>query len=156
MEQITIVILIALCITLFVGLFFTRRDLKRERRERIFQESFQERVQAWVMDCMPNTTKIERAHRFLEEALELVQACGCKPREVELLVDYVFNRSIGNKEQEVGGVLLTLAALCSIHQLDMRDAGNKELLRVWIKKEVIKAKHDSKPSHSPLPGSVPE
>lgn len=35
--------------------------------------------------------KVERNHRFIEEALELIQATGITQEEVYELVDYVFN-----------------------------------------------------------------
>mgnify|MGYP006958842284 CR=1 FL=1 len=58
--------------------------------------------------------KAERSHRFLEEALELVQACGCSASEAHQLVDYVFGRAVGHASQEAGGVMVTLAALCLV------------------------------------------
>lgn len=94
----------------------------------------------------------ERNHRFLEEALELVQACGCTASEAHQLVDYVFDREIGEQRQEVGGVMVTLAALCLANALDMHDAGEVELARIWTKVEAIRAKQAAKPKHSPLPG----
>ena len=77
-------------------------------------EQFQYRVKPWMDKCFGSTIskdRIERNHRFLEEALELVQACECTAEEAHQLVDYVFSRPIGDKPQEVGGVMVTLAAL---------------------------------------------
>ncbi|RQS15519.1 hypothetical protein DIE07_03565 [Burkholderia sp. Bp9002] len=37
-------------------------------------------MQPWMLECFGAaiaTDRMERNHRFLEEALELVQACGC-------------------------------------------------------------------------------
>jgi hypothetical protein len=64
---------------------------------------FQERVNAWMLECFGpaiSADTVERNHRFLEEALELVQACGCTQSEAHLLVDYVFGRPAGEKFQE--------------------------------------------------------
>lgn len=94
---------------------------------------------------------VERNHRFLEESLELVQACGCTKDEAHELVEYVFNRSIGEKNQEVGGVIVTLAALCLAQNLDMHEAAETELARIWTKVEEIRAKQAAKPKYSPLP-----
>lgn len=116
--------------------------------------SFQQRVEPWMMECfgaMISGDKEERNHRFLEEALELVQACGCTQNEAHQLVDYVYGRSVGDKEQEVGGVMVTLAALCLAQNLDMHAAGETELKRIWTKVEQIRAKQAAKPKHSPLP-----
>lgn len=96
----------------------------------------------------------ERNHRFLEEALELVQACACTQSEAHQLVDYVYGRAVGEKYQEVGGVMVTLAALCLAQQLDMHDCGEVELARIWTKVEQIRAKQAGKPKHSPLPQHV--
>ncbi|UYY77762.1 IS110 family transposase [Sphingomonas sp. R1] len=120
-------------------------------------ESFQQRVQPWLMACfgeMIAGDREERNHRFLEEALELVQACGCSASEAHQLVDYVFGRDIGEPTQEVGGVMVTLAALCLANGLDMHANGETELARIWTKVEAIRAKQAAKPKHSPLPQHV--
>lgn len=118
------------------------------------QASLQARVEPWLMACFGHEIsgdKIERNHRFLEEALELVQACGCTRDEAHQLVDYVFGRPVGEAFQEAGGVAITLAALCRAQGLDMHEAGEAELARIWTKVEQIRAKQAAKPKHSPLP-----
>jgi len=115
---------------------------------------FQARVQPWLMVCFGAEIagdREERNHRFLEEALELVQACNCTADEAHQLVDYVFGRDIGEPAQEVGGVMVTLAALCLANGLDMHANGETELARIWTKVEAIRAKQAAKPKHSPLP-----
>jgi hypothetical protein len=124
-------------------------------------DTFQQKVQPWMMECfgpeISADTK-ERNHRFLEEALELVQACICTKTDAHLLVEYVFNRPEGEKSQEVGGVMVTLAALCLAQQLDMHEAGDVELARIWTKVEQIRAKQASKRAlfNSPLPSGEAE
>lgn len=116
---------------------------------------FQRRVHDWIVACFGEeigADKVERNHRFLEESLELVQSLGCSQSEAHQLVDYVFNRDIGQPFQEVGGVMNTLAALCTASHLDMEMCGDTELTRVWGKVEQIRAKQKAKPKHSPLPG----
>ena len=118
--------------------------------------TFQGRVQQWMLECFGaeiSADKVERNHRFLEEAIELVQATGCTAYEAHQLVDYVYGRPIGEPEQEVGGVMITLAALCLANGLSMHDSGEAELARIWTKIEQIRAKQDTKPKHSPLPQS---
>jgi len=115
---------------------------------------FQSRVNPWLMACfgaMIAGDREERNHRFLEEALELVQATGCHQSEAHQLVDYVYGRDIGEPAQEVGGVMVTLAALCLANGLDMDAAAETELARIWTKVEAIRAKQAAKPKHSPLP-----
>ncbi|MGK5031507.1 hypothetical protein [Janthinobacterium sp. MDT1-19] len=122
-------------------------------------DSFQSRVQPWMMECFGaaiSADGAERNHRFLEESLELVQACGCTASEAHQLVDYVYGRPVGERAQEVGGVMVTLAALCLAQGLDMHAAGETELARIWTKVEAIRAKQAAKPKHSPLPAAAPQ
>ncbi len=130
-------------------------QLERElARAELPRPSYQERVGEWLIFCFgPDIAadKTERNHRFLEEALELVQACGISREECLQLVDYAFSRPAGSPEQEVGGVMTTLASLCRAHGMDMADAGETELRRVWGKIETIRAKQAAKPRNSPLP-----
>jgi len=120
--------------------------------------AFQLRVVDWMMEtfsmevCRDTT---ERNHRYLEESLELVQAMGCTQAEAHMLVDYVFGRPAGEPEQEVGGAMVTLAALCAAADFSMRECGERELSRCWQNIERIRAKQAGKPRHSPLPGPTP-
>lgn len=119
---------------------------------------FQKRVVNWLMECFSMEVcrdGTERNHRFLEESLELVQSLGCTASEAHQLVDYVFGRPVGEPDQELGGVQVTLAALCFPHDLDMDAARERELARVWTKIDKIRAKQAAKPKHSPLPEHVP-
>jgi hypothetical protein len=116
--------------------------------------NFQGQVGAWMRACFGeeiSADKVERSHRFLEEALELVQACGCTQEDAHALVDYVFGRPGGEPAQEVGGVAVTLAALCSANDIDMIDAAETELESVWTRIDQIQKKQASKPKFSPLP-----
>ncbi len=124
------------------------------RMGEVSMREFQVRVEMWLARCFGiaiAADTIERNHRFLEEALELVQACGCTSSEAHQLVDYVFSRPTGEKKQEVGGVCTTLNALCSAHGIIVEDAANAELLRNWGNIDKIRAKQAAKPKHSPLP-----
>lgn len=117
---------------------------------------FQEHVRIWTKYCFGlevANDKTERNHRFLEEALELVQACGCTAEDAHKLVDYVFGRPVGERSQEVGGVMVTLAALCGAQKLDMMECGQIELDRVNTDEMIakIRAKQAAKPKIGPLP-----
>lgn len=119
------------------------------------EESFQAEVGRWMLECFGEeiaADRIERADRFLEEALELAQTIpGFTVERARALVEYVFARPVGERGQEVGGVGVTLAALCNTYDLNISDEWQRELARVWTKIEAIRAKQASKPTGSALP-----
>ncbi len=102
--------------------------------------AFQQRVAPWMDACFgpeSSSDRLERGDRFLEEALELLQS-GNYPRErIAALTDYVFDRPQGEINQEVGGVMVTLAAYCLAFGIDMHGAGETELARIWTKVEMF-------------------
>jgi len=115
---------------------------------------FQQRVARWLAACFPRSAcddQDERMHRFLEEALELAQACGCSRKDAYQLIEYVFSRPVGRPELEAGGVMVTLAGLCSAAGIDMQDAADRELESNWRRIEAIRRKQANKPVGSPLP-----
>jgi hypothetical protein len=70
--------------------------------------AFQGGVGDWMKSCFTEEIiqdKLERSDRFIEESLELVQACGYSADRAHALVDYVFNRPVGEPFQETGGVI---------------------------------------------------
>ncbi len=116
--------------------------------------NFQARVWDWMQACFGYAISmdgIERNHRFFEESTELVQAKGMTREEAHQLVDYVYNRPVGEVDQEVGGVMVTLAALCLADGTSMMDCGETELSRIWTKVDQIRAKQANKPKFGPLP-----
>lgn len=123
---------------------------------------FQGRVAGWMLECFTPAIAadtLERADRFIEEALELAQT---EPQftadRAHALVDYVFSRPVGEPHQEVGGVMVTLAALCGPNRLDMMGCAETEYDRI-SKPEVIakiRAKQAAKPTGSALPVAHPQ
>lgn len=116
--------------------------------------TFQARVLRWMLACFGpqiSADKVERNHRFYEEATEAVQAGGMTENEAYQLVQYVYGRPSGTLHQEVGGVMVTLAALCSAHDVNMLQAAEDELTRVWTKIADIRAKQAAKPKGSVRP-----
>jgi hypothetical protein len=98
--------------------------------------------------------KEERGFRFLEESLELVQSTGCSKEDAHKLVDYVYGRPVGEIAQEVGGVSVTLAALCQANGVSWEAAAVDEYRRINTREAMLKIqqKQLTKPQRSPLPG----
>lgn len=125
--------------------------------------SFQRRTADWMHSCFEGNLDIinntsERHARFIEEALELSQAGGLSKESAQILLDYVYSRPVGELSQEVGGVGVTLAALCNAHSISMEQSFEAELARISdpATQARIREKQRTKPAHSPLPGSYPE
>jgi hypothetical protein len=111
---------------------------------------FQEGVARWVGAAFGERVAMdprERAFRFLEEALELVQAAGLRSSDATRLVNYVYERPVGVVAQEVGGVMVTLAALCAAFYLDLEFCALAELERAERRTDEIRARQAEKPHH---------
>jgi len=116
---------------------------------------FQARAWGWITACFGSGDSCSlrvRGWRFAEEAIELGQAIGITAEEHHRLVDYVHGRPAGDPAQEIGGVMLTLAGLATAAGLDVEQAAETELARVWRKIDVIRAKQAAKTVDGPLPG----
>lgn len=133
---------------------------RRAVEQRLLKPGFQSEVADWMLTCFGEeiaADRIERADRFIEEALELAQAIpGFTVERARALVEYVFNRPVGEIWQEVGGVGVTLAALCNTYDVNISDEWERELARVWTKVDVIRAKQATKPVGSALPMTIQE
>lgn len=118
--------------------------------------NFQPRVGDWMLQCFtPDIAedKVERGDRFLEEVFELLQWMGYDPARIEPVKNYVWGRPVGEGPQEVGGVMVCLAALCNACEIDLGVAAETELARIMVPEimEKIRAKQAAKPKMSPLP-----
>ncbi|WP_318868527.1 hypothetical protein RWE87_13540 [Sinorhizobium meliloti] len=117
--------------------------------------TYQDAVAKWLLSTFGEkiaNDPDERNQRFLEEAVELVQSLGATKQECHELVDYVFSRSKGEPAQEVGGVIVCLAALCNVAGLDMLECSLTELDRIdnALTMDKIKQKHKGKPKFGRL------
>lgn len=118
---------------------------------------FQHAVTLWMEYCFgrasDGTKKNIRNFRFYEEATELVQAAGMTREEAHRQVDYTFDRPPGVPAQELGGVMVTLAAWAATHGLQMSEHGPAELMRIDTPEMVakIRAKQASKPGEGGPP-----
>jgi hypothetical protein len=113
----------------------------------LYLAPFQTRVAAWVFETFGDDlrhNKPTRDHRFMEEAIELYQALGHPIDRLWQVACDVYAKEPGDPKQELGGVQTTLAALSEGHGLDMVEARETELARMWTKVEAIRAKAASK------------
>ena len=90
-------------------------------------------VEAWVRrtfgDKIMDNPK-ERALRLAEESLEVLQTSDAGREEAHALVDMVYDKKPGVLLQEVGGVTVTLLALCAHHDLRLDDVAGTEIARI--------------------------
>lgn len=143
-----------------------RKELVAETVQKIREAEgsllpFQARVAPWMQECFGpviSADRLERGDRLLEEVLELLQSGGYPMHRIATLRDYVYSRPPGEPDQEAGGTMVTLAAYCQAHDLDMHRAGERELARI-LEPEVmakIRAKQAAKAAAigaSPLPAA---
>lgn len=131
-------------------------DMINSRSEGV---SFQDRVRPWLLACFGEDVrknKSKRSMRFIEEAFELIQACGARREDAQIILDRVFDRPVGRVNNEIGGVMITLAALSIAHNKDMHLAGEEELVSIWQKMPKIRAKEMQKPFSNDLPDQIRE
>ncbi len=74
-----------------------------------------------------------RSQRTLEECAELSQALGLSREDAHLTIDKVYDRPVGEAEQEIGGVLHTVAILCESMHVDAEELHEREVRRVLQK-----------------------
>lgn len=82
------------------------------------------------------SSKQKRAVRFLEEAIELYQACGASPEIAHKLIDYIFSQPVGELQSEFGGVGVTtlmLAETCSLSAEECEIAETRRVLSKDVK-----------------------
>lgn len=121
-------------------------------------KEFQSEVKRWALSIFPTAyvyNRRERAHRMLEEAMELAQACGCNKEEARDLMNYVWSRPVGQPNKELGDLAVTTAALAEGCGLDLEICANLQLQDCWDKRDTIAAKQASKFDNSSLPGGLP-
>ena len=113
-----------------------------------FDTSFQEESWRWVVQTFGPQTPDKRGARglrFIEEALELVQATGLTAEKCHQMVDYVFGRPVGEVRQEIGGTFFCMLMLAQFEGIDADDALEEEIGRAWSKQKAIREKHAAKP-----------
>lgn len=87
----------------------------------------------WAIRCfgVEHVTHIPtRAMRVAEEAIELAQAAQVDKETIYRIVDAVYAKPRGNLDQEIGGVMLTLAIFSNSAYVDPNISFETELCRV--------------------------
>ncbi len=107
-----------------------------ETIERENRDKTQTIVVEWGTRCFgaaQMSDKIVRAARFLEEAVELVQAVGLPKDHAQRALDYVYSRPPGDPAQELGGVSNTQYALAGALGLSVARCEANEIARCLSK-----------------------
>lgn len=103
----------------------------------------QQRVHGWLRYVFgPHAAehKVTRAIKFLEEALELAQACGISKDSARHVTNMVYSNAPGAIAQEIGGTVITLAALSHALGYDYTAEGLAEMKRVESPEAIEKIK----------------
>lgn len=74
-----------------------------------------------------------RSQRTLEESAELSQALGLSRENAHKTIDAVYDRPVGEPQQEIGGILHTVGILCESMSLDPDVLHEREVRRVLKK-----------------------
>lgn len=96
----------------------------------------QARIALWVRAAFGEEQAASLPHRgirMMEEAIELAQAAGTDKAMIHKLVDYVYDRPVGEIGQEFGGLSVTMLALANAAGLDLDEEEAKEVRRVLAK-----------------------
>jgi NTP pyrophosphatase (non-canonical NTP hydrolase) len=78
-------------------------------------------------------SRLERAQRMVEEAIEVCQALDVPKQDILTIADYVYSRPKGKIVQELGGLMVTTSVLCQTCNVDIEDVFMLELRRVLAK-----------------------
>ncbi len=99
----------------------------------------------------------ERRARFAEEVNETLQAFGMSREDMHQLVDYTWDRPVGEPCKEIGAALLTLTSLCVVAGYDLMECGEADLEKLQKPETIsrIRAKRSTRHGRGPLPGFDP-
>jgi R67 dihydrofolate reductase len=103
------------------------------------------------------TDVAERVARFFEEAVETCQALGLTHYDADKLLNYTYDRPVGEPKKEIGAALLTLASLCVVAGYDLAECGEADLEKLQRPETIarIRAKRSTRHGRGPLPGLDP-
>lgn len=122
-------------------------------------KDLQDDIWTWVNTAFGTAKAISlrvRVTRFFEEACELFQAHALSKEAAQDILNDVYAKPPGEFKQEVGGVGMTLAALCTAHDMDLQTTISVEFRRAVFKTQTIKIKEANKrgvEGYRPVTGS---
>lgn len=133
--------------------FVVLNELRRLQQGGDVGTHFQSKAWSWACRAFGPETAGDvklRALRFIEEAIELVQACALDSEDIRMMTHIVYSRPPGDVAQEVGGVEVTLAVLCAATGTLLRAAADRELARVHTPEVMQKVRN--RQASKPKPG----
>ena len=114
---------------------------------------FQNRARAWGLECLGYALvydERERAHRMLEEAVEVFQSMGRSAEEAHAIVAWKMEGEPGEIQQEIGGLMMTVSVLCSSRAIDLITCAENGLADAYERIEEVRAKQLRKPRFEQL------
>lgn len=100
------------------------------------RDARQSRAEEWALAAFGEeeaSSPEQRGLRLAEEAIEAAQAVQCDRAQLHRLVDFVYDRPVGELSRELGGVGLTLLCLAAATKLSADTCESAELDRVLSK-----------------------
>jgi hypothetical protein len=95
--------------------------------------TFQDRVMLWLFERVGVEAARERQicnAAFLRSTLEAARASGAAADEARRILEDVYREPASGMREVLGEVMVAIARLSLVNHLDMRDAGEAELLRL--------------------------
>ncbi len=130
---------------------YLNRARVSEGCERAARDKRQDAMLSWARETFGNiegcdpVSLEERARRFLEEALELVQACGLDDEMATRVKDRVYSREPGDVRKEIGQSSMTLSILAEVLGESVAQCEVDEFDRVQSKSKAhVEARHRAK------------
>lgn len=104
---------------------------------------------SWAKSCLGVAcvnSKIERAKRLLEEAIEFAQCAGVNCGDCHKLLAQVYDKPVGEPAQEIAGILVTTLVAAETFGINAEAALRQELERINRPEIIIeiRAKHRQK------------
>ncbi len=106
----------------------------------------QARCDGFLREAWPNSPiqAHVRAFRALEEVIEINQVLGITRQKAHELVDQVFDKPVGELEQEAGGVAFTIVSLFSALGINMIHSGLGSVNEAYGRIDKIREKNKLK------------